>query len=77
MKDTTQFTKVKALKWKKDKLEKAQSFATATTKVASATASKKNDYDEDKFDKHDFMNAFIKSYDKSQKKSAGKGKRKT
>jgi hypothetical protein len=36
----------------------------------------KNDYDDDKFDKHDFMNAFIKSYDKSQKISAGKGKRK-
>jgi hypothetical protein len=34
------------------------------------------DYDEDEFDKHDFMNFFIKSYDKSQKKSDGKGKRK-
>jgi hypothetical protein len=76
MKDTKQSTKDKAQKWKKDKLEKAQSFATATGKAASASASKKNDSDDEKFDKHDFMNAFIKSYDKSQKKSAGKGKRK-
>jgi hypothetical protein len=78
MKDAKQFTKDKAQKWKKDKLEKYQSYATATAtaKAASASASKKNDSDEDKFDKHDFMNAFIKSYDKSQKKSAGKGKRK-
>jgi hypothetical protein len=55
--------------------KQAQSFATATAKAASASASKKNDSYEDKFDKHDFMNAFIKYYDKSKKKSAGKGKR--
>jgi hypothetical protein len=30
MKDTTQSRKEKAQKWKTDKLEKAQSFATAT-----------------------------------------------
>jgi hypothetical protein len=47
MKDAKQFTKDKAQKWKKDKLEKAQSFATATAKAASASASKKNDSDED------------------------------
>jgi hypothetical protein len=76
MKDAKQFTKDKAQKWKKDKLEKTQSYATATEKSASASASKKNDSDEKKFDKHDFMNAFIKSYDKSRRKSAGKGKRK-
>jgi lysyl-tRNA synthetase class I len=74
MKDAKQSTKDKSHKWKKDKLEKAQSFATATAKAVSASASKKNDSDNDKFDKHDFMNAFIKSYDKSQKKSSGKGK---
>jgi hypothetical protein len=67
MKDAKQFTKDKAQKWKKDKLEKAQSFATATAKSASASASasKNNDSDEDRFDKHDFVNAFIKLYDKS------------
>jgi hypothetical protein len=31
-KEATQSTKEKAQKWKKDKLEKAQSFTTATTK---------------------------------------------
>jgi hypothetical protein len=35
-----------------------------------------NIINDDKFDKHDFMNDFIKSYYKSQKLSAGKGKRK-
>jgi hypothetical protein len=68
MKDAKQSTKDKAQKWKKDKLEKAQSFATATSKAASSSAFKKNYSDDDKFDKHDFMNAFIKSYDRSQKK---------
>jgi hypothetical protein len=43
MKDAKQFTKEKAQKWKKDKLEKAQSFATATEKATSASAPKKND----------------------------------
>jgi hypothetical protein len=76
MKDAKQFTKDKFQKCKKDKLEKSQSCATVAAKAASASASKQNDSDEEKFDKHDFMNAFIKSYDKSQKKSAGKGKRK-
>jgi hypothetical protein len=38
MKDAKQSTKEKAQKWKKDKLEKAQSFATATAKAASASA---------------------------------------
>jgi hypothetical protein len=41
MKDAKQFTKDKAQKWKKDKLEKAQSFETATAKAASFSASKK------------------------------------
>jgi hypothetical protein len=36
-----------AQKWKKDKLEKTQSYATATTKAASASDSKNNDSDED------------------------------
>jgi predicted aspartyl protease len=78
MKEAKQSTKDKAQKCKKDKLEKAQYFATATAKAASASASatKNNDSDYDKFDKHNFMNAFIKSYDKSKKKSAGKVKRK-
>jgi hypothetical protein len=75
MKDAKQFTEYKSQKRKKDKLEKAQYFSTATAKAASTSASKNNDYDEDKFYKHDFTDAFIKSYDKSQKKSAGKGKR--
>jgi hypothetical protein len=68
MKEAKQATKYKSQKWKKDKLEKAQSFATATEAKSSVTAnaSKNKDSDDDKFDKHDFMNAFIKSYDKSQ-----------
>jgi hypothetical protein len=74
MKDAKQFTKDKAQKWKKDKLEKSQSYATATAKAASASASKKNDSDEEKFDKHDFMNAFIKSYDKSQRNQLAKAR---
>jgi hypothetical protein len=70
MKEAKQTTKDKAQKWKKDKLEKSQSFATAAAARAATTAiaSKNKDYDDDKFDKHDFMNAFIKSYDKSKKK---------
>jgi hypothetical protein len=39
LKDAKQFTKDKAQKWKKDKLEKAQSYANATAKTASANAS--------------------------------------
>jgi hypothetical protein len=74
MKESKQYTKDKAQKWKKDKLEKAQSFATATEKPESASPSKKNDSDDEKVDKHDFMNAFIKYCDKYQKKSAGKCK---
>jgi hypothetical protein len=76
MKEAKQSTKYKAHKWKKDKLEKAQSFATATAtaKAATASASKNDEYDDDKFDKHDFMNAFIKSYDQYINKSAVKGK---
>jgi hypothetical protein len=62
---------------KNTSLKKAQSFATATAKAATSSASKNNDYDDDNFDKHDFMNAFIKCYYKSKKKSAGKGKRKS
>jgi hypothetical protein len=75
MKEAKQSTKDKSQKWNKDKLEKAHSFATETAKAACASASKNNDYDDDKFDKHDFMNASIKSYDKSKNKSAGKGKK--
>jgi hypothetical protein len=76
MKEAKKSTKDKAQKWKKDKLEKAQSFATATAKAVSASAFKNNDSDDDKFDKYDFINAFIKYYDKSQNQSSGKGKRK-
>jgi hypothetical protein len=76
MKESTKSTMGKAQKWKKENLEKYQSFATATVKAVSTSASKNNGYDDDRFDNHDFMNAFIKSYDKSEKKSAGKGKRK-
>jgi hypothetical protein len=76
MKEAKQYTNDKAQKWKKDKLEKYQSFATATAKSAPVSACKNNDSDDDKFDNHYFMNASIKSYDKSQNKSAGKGKRK-
>jgi hypothetical protein len=70
MKDAKQSTKEKSQKWKKDKLEKYQSFATATAtaKAASASASNNIDYDDDNFDKHDLINALIKSYDKSQNK---------
>jgi hypothetical protein len=47
MKYAKQSTKDKAHKWKKEKLEKAQSFATATAKAVSASASKNNDSDDD------------------------------
>jgi hypothetical protein len=47
MKDAKQLTKDKAQKWKKDKLEKAQSYASTTAKAASNSASKQNDYDEE------------------------------
>jgi hypothetical protein len=53
---------------------RVRSWGCGSLTAASASASKKNDSDDEKFDKHDFMNALIKSYDKSQKKSAGKGK---
>jgi hypothetical protein len=76
MKDEKQFTKYKSQNWKKDKLEKGQSYATETAKAAYASASKQNDSDDEKFDKHDIINAFIKSYAKSQNKAAGKCKRK-
>jgi hypothetical protein len=65
MKEAKLSTKDKAQKWNKDKFEKAQSFATATAKVATASASKNHDSYDDKFDKHDLINVFIKSYDKS------------
>jgi hypothetical protein len=50
--------RTKAQKWKKDKLEKAQSLATATAKTASASATKNNDSDDDKLQKFQWSHHF-------------------
>jgi hypothetical protein len=71
MASAKKYTKDRSAQWKKDKAEKAQTFA------AAASSTQKEDSSSDDEEKKDFMKSFMASWKTSQKeKKLQKNKRK-